>query len=343
MSTIVQSRGKCPVCHAERHAIIHARMEETGKVQRVYPGVAFAVMRCSSCGTVFTDPQLAYGALSSFFDESYGPFRVAGARNAGVVARILALLKRRTLGQYFGYGEKRWWQFSLFPFRLAFAHYPRFVKGGRLLDLGCGAGNFLADLKGLGWETFGVDPSPIAVASAVSQGLKNISVGSVDTLEFSDGFFDAVHLLHVFEHFPDPAAALRELNRVLKPGGVLVIGVPQYGGISSIMCGKWWDGFVIPLHYVHYRKATFQRLFKEAGFSLEKTYSTDFFSNLFSSFETMCGTKWPVSRSWFGKKPVRMIKRVLGLCDYFPGNSIANMFGLGAQITVIARKTADVS
>jgi SAM-dependent methyltransferase len=106
---------------------------------------------------------------------------------------------------------------------------PHLFDGARVLDVGCGPGSITADLAaavGSGWVT-AVDSSPRALAEAeraiANRSLSNVdfSVGDVHALGFDDASFDIVHAHQVLQHVADPVAALREMRRVCKPGGVV--------------------------------------------------------------------------------------------------------------------------
>jgi SAM-dependent methyltransferase len=102
----------------------------------------------------------------------------------------------------------------------------------RILDAGCGTGRNLADYARLG-EAAGVDPSPEAVAFCHARGLTQVIRSGVETLPFEDGAFDLVAATDVLEHIVDDGQAARELRRVTRPGGHLLVTVPAYTWLWS--------------------------------------------------------------------------------------------------------------
>jgi SAM-dependent methyltransferase len=96
----------------------------------------------------------------------------------------------------------------------------------RILDAGCGTGRNLIEFGGLG-DAVGIEPSTDAIAFCAERGLTAIAAG-VEDLPFEDDRFDLVLMLDVLEHISDDGAALRELRRVAKPGGALVLTVPAH-------------------------------------------------------------------------------------------------------------------
>jgi SAM-dependent methyltransferase len=142
----------------------------------------------------------------------------------------------------------------------------RHVRRGRLLDLGCWVGYLLSEARSRGWEVCGVEPS--AFASAYARERLELPVIQADlfTAELPEGHFDAVVLGDVIEHLPDPAAALDRIARLLAPGGVLYMALPDAGSTVARWMGKrWWS--VIPTHVQHFTRASMDRLLRRSGYT----------------------------------------------------------------------------
>lgn len=101
-------------------------------------------------------------------------------------------------------------------------------KETKILDFGCGSGYFVARLAERGYQSFGLDISAEAIEFGQRQGVKNIEVIDSHKINHPDDFFDAVILLDVVEHLEDESWAIKEVERVLVPGGVAVIMVPAF-------------------------------------------------------------------------------------------------------------------
>ncbi len=101
-------------------------------------------------------------------------------------------------------------------------------KNTKLLDFGCGSGIFVEELEKAGFDAHGVDISDEAVRFGALQGVKNLSVMDSHRINFSDNTFDVVLSMDVLEHLEDESWAIKEIERILKPGGVFVVMVPAY-------------------------------------------------------------------------------------------------------------------
>jgi SAM-dependent methyltransferase len=133
----------------------------------------------------------------------------------------------------------------------------------RILDAGCGSGRFMVDLAKRG-EVTGVELSDTSVALARQRGIGEVVAGSVLEMPFADASFDLAVSLDVVEHLEDDVAALRELRRVVAPGGALLVTVPAY---------QWlWSGHdEINHHHRRYTRRTLQSAAEQASWKQTRT------------------------------------------------------------------------
>ena len=144
---------------------------------------------------------------------------------------------------------------------------------GRLLDFACAAGYFFEQAQQRGWDAHGCDVGVWAGRAAAVRGLKNMHVVDLSSLGFQDGYFDVVYAAQVFEHLLNPVEDLVTLLRVLKPGGLLYIDVPNYQTLP-IMLGR--DDFMLnepPQHINYFTPATLRKLLQDAGLTSVKVGS----------------------------------------------------------------------
>jgi len=134
--------------------------------------------------------------------------------------------------------------------------------GARILDAGCGSGRNMVELARYGSVT-GVEISPVSVEAARARGVGEVLQGSITDLPFEDASFDAAVSLDVIEHLEDDRAALRELRRVVVPGGALLVTVPAYQWL-------WSSHDTINQHHRRYNRATLLDAAASAGWRCER-------------------------------------------------------------------------
>jgi SAM-dependent methyltransferase len=133
----------------------------------------------------------------------------------------------------------------------------------RILDVGCGTGANLLMLSQYG-DAEGVDVSEDALAFCRERGLDRVTLGAAEKLPYEDGTFDLVTALDVVEHLDDDLAGLREMRRVLRPGGRVLLFVPTF----MFLWGLQDD---VSNHRRRYRLPELQRVLEQAGFEIERT------------------------------------------------------------------------
>jgi len=139
------------------------------------------------------------------------------------------------------------------------------IRPGRLLDLGCWVGFLLDEASRRGWQGTGVEPSEFASGFARAQLGLDVQTAELFDAELPLHEFDAVILGDVIEHLPDPGAALEELGRLLKPGGIVVLMLPDAGSrVARLLGRRWWS--VIPTHVQYFTRGTIARLLRDQGF-----------------------------------------------------------------------------
>ena len=142
----------------------------------------------------------------------------------------------------------------------------------RILDLGCATGSLLYLLRERGWETTGVE----ICGSQAEYGRKarklNISELPLEDNNFPSSYFNVVLASHVIEHLNDPASFVREVHRILIPGGNFFVTTPNIAGFQARLFGNRWRSAIFDHLYLFSIK-TLKRLLEDAGFIIEKTVS----------------------------------------------------------------------
>jgi 2-polyprenyl-3-methyl-5-hydroxy-6-metoxy-1,4-benzoquinol methylase len=138
---------------------------------------------------------------------------------------------------------------------------------GKLLDIGCGTGLFLARMQRLGWSVMGVEPD--STGARIAQECYGLEVfqGTLEDAHFPEGTFDVVTMNHVIEHVHNPIVILSECWRVLKNGGIIVVTTPNIESLAHKIFKHCWFDLDPPRHLYLYNPHTLARLFERAGFT----------------------------------------------------------------------------
>lgn len=148
------------------------------------------------------------------------------------------------------------------------------VRPGKLLEVGCGSGQFLDRMRRAGWKVEGVEIDSHAAEYARKKYGVPVHVGSLESVQYPDNTFDAVTMNHVIEHVYDPVALLQECRRVLKPGGRMVIVTPNIRGYGHRRFRQYWRGLEPPRHLYLFLPEALRMVAERAGFYWASVWTT---------------------------------------------------------------------
>jgi GT2 family glycosyltransferase/SAM-dependent methyltransferase len=268
----------CPVCGRAAWRFVFAARDRMHQI----PG-EFALARCA-CGLRATLPQPEdIGRYYPATYYSYGPLGALPFYGSGFKGALRTLVLRYQYGYRYGELGARLPERGLVsaalrmltrPLRRRDAMVfgpgplPAATPGGRALDIGSGNGIWLLKLQALGWQVEGLEFSSLACQHARAAGL-TVHQGSLADIRFPSGHFDVVRIWQTLEHVPNPAEVLREIARILKPGGQLLIGVPNAGGWLARAWGPLWFDLDVPRHLWHFTAADLRALVERAGLRVD--------------------------------------------------------------------------
>lgn len=181
----------------------------------------YALVRCCQCGLLYLREPPSMDELRSHYPPEYAPYRRAI--------------------------EDEPWKFMRWVRRCNIVRYRRVVERhsarspGVILDVGCSTGIFLSEMERLGWETFGVEPSPSASEYARSRLGLRVYTGTLDTVGLPRRPYSAVTLWDVLEHTSDPSLVLRSVHALLDDWGIVVVTVPNYNSFDRYLFGAILD------------------------------------------------------------------------------------------------------
>lgn len=210
----------------------------------------FQLVECRSCGFWYLSPRPDKDEIGRYYPAEYLPFRPSLHEEKSLLRRQ----ERR-------YGLHR-------RCKVVRQHVPE----GHLLDIGCGTGDFLAVMATYpGWTVEGLEPHAAAAQRAREQYGLTITQGDLDDKVFPNETFDAVTLWDVLEHVPRPLDTLRTIRRVLRPGGHVIIGLPNRDSIDARLFGQYWAGLDVPRHFSVFNETNITTALVQSGFARPTT------------------------------------------------------------------------
>ena len=256
----------CAVCGADDPTALRwAGDQLSGKPGR------FRLVRCRRCRLVYLNPRPAPRALAEWYFDGYEPHRPAGPFRP---------TRRGALRRWVGARAVPWYTRGVgfdpaavratldriddLPPYFVFGFVPT-RRGGRVLDVGCGTGANLDAARRFGWETHGVEVSPAAAQVARETLGLNVVTGTLEAAAYPDEHFDVVALSHVLEHLPDPVATLREVARILRPDGLVLLAVPNHRSLPAFVFRSYWFPWEVPRHLYHFSPTSLAALLDRVG------------------------------------------------------------------------------
>ena len=247
----MEHRTQCHVCGRES---LEAMPEMVRLVRPAFPETM--IVRCRLCGLGQLSPLPSEAEVSAIYESA----AYAGAYDeAGEQFVVNAEDAAETLRPRFETLQR------LLP------------QPGTILDVGASRGYFLAEARKRGWEIAGVEAGRDAIDFAKAELGVEIQAGTIETAVLPENEFDCVHLSHVLEHLRDPRRAVERIRRLMRPGGVLVVEVPNEFGDLFTRCRQWFlrrppaANLVPSTHLFFFTLGALRRLLSDAGFAVLQT------------------------------------------------------------------------
>lgn len=275
----------------------------------------FQLVRCNRCGLLYLNPRPTREELQRHYPDNYHPFDhavgsnpslfVRWARRYGILRRCRAVIRKR--------------------------------HEGRLLDVGCATGVFLDEMRRQGnWEVYGVEPAALAASYAREHFGLQVFQGTLLDAGYPDDFFDVVTMWDVLEHVPNPRGYLDEIRRILKPGGWLIIKVPDPCSWEARLFGPYWIGYDAPRHLFGFPRHVLSRELASLGFCLKEMQCL---GSGFFTFVASLGF-WLRAQGWIrlGNQVRYLAGSTMARVFMAPFFVVTRQFGLCSSVTYFARK-----
>lgn len=205
---------------------------------------SFTVMSCDHCHLLFTVPRPDPSRLGSYYkSEKYFSHQ---ENTQGFIPRVYESVKKVNLRN---------------KIRMASEGLPV----GSVLDIGCGVGDFLRGMQQAGWKVTGIEPDCDAQQIALKR-LNTLPIPPDQSGTLANASFDLITMWHVLEHVEDLHHQIDELYRLLKPGGRLLIAVPNYKSYDAQVYREFWAAWDVPRHLNHFSSDTLRSIIKSKSF-----------------------------------------------------------------------------
>jgi 2-polyprenyl-3-methyl-5-hydroxy-6-metoxy-1,4-benzoquinol methylase len=245
MSVVLNEDIPCNLCGARDATLLYpstltsaspnaADFRCTSSAYGVHP----PIVRCNVCGLVYANPRWDSSLVSESYSVVEDPTYVEEREG-----RVLTFSR------------------NLAPFEnLIASNSPT----RRLLDVGCHIGVMIELAQARGWDAWGVEPSVWASEQARARGL-HVVTGTLADAPIPENYFDVVTMWDVIEHLTDPAAEIRHVHRVLKPGGIFAIHTIDIESLFARVMGKRWP-WLMEMHLYYFSPRTLSKLLAQNGF-----------------------------------------------------------------------------
>ncbi len=234
----------CPICLSEKIAPFLDARDHT------VSGKEFSIWECNSCRGKFTQGVPAEDKIGAYYSSeeyiSHSDTRTGMVNSIYHMVRGITLKKKRKLVKKFSS-----------------------LNSGKILDIGCGTGAFLNEMKQAGWEIMGIEPDAGARSNAAT--LHGIIPSEPEALfHLEEESFDVITMWHVLEHVHRLHDYLAQLKKIIKPGGVILIAVPNHQSSDARHYRQHWAGYDVPRHLYHFAPESMKRLASKYGFKLHR-------------------------------------------------------------------------
>ncbi len=228
----------CPICKGvDFDLFIHCTDFTTSKE-------TFSIIRCLSCNFLITSPRPDSSSIGKYYESK--DYISHSNSSETITDKVYKSIRSFTL---------RW--------KLTLIH--RYKSKGKILDYGCGTGEFLNTCKSANWECWGVEPSETARQKATQ--LTSLTI-SKSLSQLSNLKFDVITLWHVLEHIENLNQKLSELKSHLTKDGIIFIAVPNHESLDARVYQSSWAAYDVPRHLWHFSKENMRTLLQSHGLNL---------------------------------------------------------------------------
>ncbi|MEI7660731.1 MAG: class I SAM-dependent methyltransferase [Bacteroidota bacterium] len=210
----------------------------------------FNILQCISCGFRFVNPRPDKNEIGGYYQSE--EYISHGVVKTDLLSRVYRIAR-------------------IFSIRNKYRIVKKYCQSGRILDIGCGTGEFLAYCRKMGFEVSGVEPNEKARHFAGMENGITVS-GKLKPSGDNGGIFNCITMWHVLEHVHELDQTLDTIKELLTPDGTFIAAVPNSNSWDALHYGSSWAAYDVPRHLYHFTESTMTELAKRNGFEVVKTW-----------------------------------------------------------------------
>lgn len=313
----MKSIKKCEICGSKEIKLLFKQYDKNLDIKD-----SFSVFKCGNCNSLFLNPQPSSKELEKYYSKD----KYYSLKNIETKESKKTRLKIKLYEIYFNSDNNKPLLKIIFSPIKFIVRGTKIVKGDKLLDVGCGSGQFLYEMKELGMNVQGVEPGEFDEKENKRYKL-NIKKSNLIGAKYNKESFDLITLNHVLEHLDNPDETLNEINKILKKDGKLIIAIPNTNSLACGIFKKNWYQLDVPRHIINYSNKNIKLLLKKNGFKIRRTrYNSrpsQFVVSLYFTLNI--------------KKRIKLLNYALNIL-FLPLTWLVNFLRMGDQIEVWCEK-----
>lgn len=214
----------------------------------------FNVSRCDNCGFLFTNPRPDEKGIQKYYQSD--EYLSHSKDKKGILSSVYNIVRNYSI-------------------RKKYNLIVKLKPSGSILDIGCGTGEVLKHFSDNGWAVQGIEPAE--KARNYAKNTLDLPVDNEEQLnQTKSNSFDVITLWHVLEHVPKLHERMKQINRILKDDGVLIVALPNHNSWDAQHFSSFWAAWDIPRHLYHFSQKTFSLLAQKHQFNLVDTLPMKF-------------------------------------------------------------------
>lgn len=214
------------------------------KLNILFEKSSFHYVKCANCSLVFASPRLTIDEINRIYKIGFKG-KLDKKKNESDQSKYYKTIKS----------------------------FNKYRSNNRILDIGCFYGTFLNAASDFDWEIYGTEISKDIIPHAKKNTNGDIRLGELEDINFEENYFDVIVMMDVIEHLPDPLKTLKEINRILRPGGLLYFDTPNFDSLERKIIGKDLHT-IFPWHFYFFNSRTILNLLNKSNFKTQSCYTS---------------------------------------------------------------------